>query len=97
MSMQRVRRMLALFRENIMSGVESIREAKSFVSRINALSPMEREVLDLALRDREQLEKICSKLPPDDPDEEPIPRLPVATMHTCGGARPCDGQRLSAG
>ena len=97
MSTQRVRRMLALFRENIRSGVESIRDARGFVARIGALSRMEREVLDMALRSKRQLDEMCSKLPPDEPHDEPIPQLPVATMRICGAARPSEGQRLSAG
>jgi len=97
MSTQRVRRMLALFRENIQSGVESIREARRFVERIGALSRMEREVLDMALRNRRQLDEMCSKLPPMEPRDERTPRLPVATMRICKAHRPPEGQRLSAG
>ena len=96
MSTQRVRRMLALFRENIRSGVESIRDARGFVARIGALSRMEREVLDMALRSKRELDRMCSKLPPCEPRDEPMPHLPVATMHVCGGVRPSEGQRLSA-
>jgi len=97
MSTPRVRRMLALFRENIQNGVESIRDARGFVARIGALSRMEREVLDMALRSRSQLDEMCSKLPPMEPRDEAIPRLPVATMRICRPARHSEGHRLSAG
>ncbi len=97
MPMQRVRRMLDFFRENIRSGAASIREARAFVRGITSLSRMEREVLDMALHNKKQLEELCSKLPPEEARDEPIPRLPVATIRICGSARPSEEQHLSAG
>lgn len=98
MSTQRARRMLEFFRKNIRSGTESIREAREFVARISTLTRMEREFMDIALRDRKHLDKLCLGCPSVEPRREPIPLLPVATMGPCGLVRPSkEARRLSAG
>ena len=98
MSTQRARRMLDLIWENVRSGTESIREARAFVARIRTLSRMEREFLELALRDRKHLDRLCSSFPSEEGLGEPTPCLPVATTGPCGLARPSDeGPRLSVG
>jgi hypothetical protein len=98
MSTQRARRMLDLIWGNVRSGAESIREARAFVARISTLSRMEREFLDMALRDRKHLDELCSIFPPEEGRDEPIPRLPVATMGPCGLVRPSkEGPRVSVG
>ncbi|MHC4248265.1 MAG: hypothetical protein ACYS9X_03975 [Planctomycetota bacterium] len=98
MSTQRVRRMLNFIWGNVRSGAESIREARAFVARIYSLSRMEREFLDLALRDRKHLDELCSSFPPEEVCDEPIPRLPVGTMGPCGLVRPSrEEPRVSVG
>ncbi len=98
MSTQRVRSMLQLIRENVESGAETIEKARAFVARISTLSPMEREFLDMALRDRTQLDEFCAKFPAREPQEEPIPRLPVSVMRPHKLVRHAEeGRRLSAG
>lgn len=97
MATQRVRKMLEFIGENIRSGAASFREARAFVAGITNLSRMEREILEMALHNRKQLETLSAKLPPEEEYDEPIPRLPVATMRICGATRPTDENRVSAG
>ena len=97
MSTQRARNMVDLIRENVRRGVGSMAEARAFVARISSLSRMEREFLELALRDTEHLEAICAAFPPEARDEPPPVRL-VARLGPCGLARPStDEHHISAG
>ena len=98
MPTQRVRKILDFLRENVRRGVDSIVRAREFVARMHALSTMEREFLELGLRDRKHLDEFCLRFPPDEGRYEPVPHRPVATMGPCGLPRPStDEQHLSAG
>lgn len=98
MSTQRARNMIDLILENIRRGVGSLAEAREFVAKMNALSRLEREFLDLALRDREHLEAVCEAFPPGATSDEPQRGRVVARIGPCGLARPAvDEPRASAG
>ena len=99
MPTQRARKMLDFIWGNVRRGAESIREARGFVARIRTLSRMEREFLELALRDRKHLDELCSSFPSEEEPGEPALRLPVATMGPCGLVRPSrrEGPRASVG
>ena len=98
MPTQRVRKILDFLRENVRRGVDSIVRARDFVARMRALSAMEREFLELGLRDRKHLDELCSRFPPEEGHHEPVPHRPVATMRPCGLLRSStDEQHLSAG
>jgi hypothetical protein len=90
--------MLELIRENVESGAETIAKARAFVTRITTLSRMEREFLDMALRDRAQLAEFCARFPVRGPQGKPIPRLPVSIAGPRGVVEHAHGRRrLSAG